>query len=67
MSSNVTNGLVDFLRNYRPERLKWQGGAVCPLVLAVLVRRMCTEIPLFVYAAEIAAAMMLLFLRKSTA
>ena len=44
-----------------------QGRAVCPLVSAVLARGVCAEIPLFFYAAEIAAAKMLLFFRKSVA
>ena len=35
------------LRYYRPERLKWQGRAVCPLVSAELARGVCAEIPLF--------------------
>ena len=38
-----------------------QGRAVCPLVSAVLARGLRAVIPLFFYAAEIAAAKMLLF------
>ncbi len=45
----------------------WQGRAACPLVSAVLARGLRAEIPQFFYAAEIAAAKMLLFFRKSTA
>ena len=41
------------------------GAPLCPLVSAVLARGVCAEIPLFFYAAEIAAAKMLLFLRES--
>ena len=40
---------------------------MCPLVSAVLVRALRAEIPLFFYAAEIAAAKMLLFFRESVA
>ena len=36
-----------------------------PLVSAVLARGVLAEIPLFFYVAEIAAAKMLLFFRKS--
>ena len=53
--------LGGLLRYYRPERLKWQGRAGCPIVSAVLARGVCAVIPLFFYADEIAAAMMLLF------
>ena len=38
---------------------------MCPLFSAVLARGVRAVIPLFLYAAEIAAAKMLLFLRKS--
>ena len=41
------------------------GAASRPLVSAVLARGVCAEIPLFFYGAEIAAAKMLLFFRKS--
>ena len=44
-----------------------QGAPLCPLVSAVLARGVRTEITRFFYAAEIAAAKMLLFLRKSAA
>ena len=57
--------LGGLLRYYRPERLTWQGRAVCPLVSAVLARGVCAVIPQFFYATEITAAMMLLFFRKS--
>jgi len=40
---------------------------VCPIVSAVLVRGVCAATPQFFYAAEIAAAKMLLFFRKSAA
>ena len=40
---------------------------MCPIVSAVLARGVCGVIPLFFYAAEIAAAKMLLFFRKSAA
>ena len=52
----------------RLERLTWQGRAgraLRPLVSAVLARGVRTEIPLFFYAAEIAAEGVLLFFRKS--
>ena len=38
---------------------------MCPLVSAVLARGVFAVIPLFFYAAEIAAAKMLLFFRES--
>ena len=38
-----------------------KGAPLCPLVSAVLARGVCAVIPLFFYAAEIAAAKMLLF------
>ena len=38
---------------------------MCPLVSAVLALGVLAEIPRFFYAAEIAAAKMLLFFRKS--
>ena len=74
--SNVTNGLADACATItarRPERFvaAEQGGvagrALRPLVSAELARGVCAVIPLFFYAAEIAAAKMLLFFRKSEA
>jgi len=53
--------LGGLLRYYLPERLTWQGRAVCPLVSAVLARGVCAVIPRFFYAAKIAAAKMLFF------
>ena len=44
-----------------------QGAPLRPLVSVELARGVCAEIPLFFYAAEIAAAKMLLFFRKSVA
>ena len=41
------------------------GSALCSFVSAVLARGVCAVTPLFFYAAEIAAARMLLFFRKS--
>ena len=69
--SNVTNGSADscaFIVARQLERLKWQGraGAV-DSVSAVLARGLRAVIPLFFYAAEIAAAKMLLFFRESVA
>ena len=65
---------VDLMAQRNPALLSPQGSlsvlrgrVVCPLVLAVLVRGMRAEIPRFFYAAEIAAAGMLLFFRKSAA
>ena len=43
------------------------GRALRPLVSAELARGVCAVIPLFFYAAEIAAAKMLMFFRKSEA
>ena len=50
----------------------WRGGVgcfigalLCPIDSAVLARGVLAEIPLFFYAAGIAAAMLLLFFRKS--
>ena len=69
--SNVTNGLAEYcaiIIATRPERLTWQGragSALRPLVSAVLVCGVRTEIPRFFYVAEIAAAKMLLFFRES--
>jgi len=42
-----------------------EGRALCPLASAVLAYALCAVIPLFFYAAEIAAAKMLLFFRES--
>ena len=44
-----------------------QAPPLFPLVSAVLARGVLAEIPLFFFAAEIAAAKMLLFFRKSAA
>ena len=41
------------------------GALLCPIDSAVLARGVLAEIPLFFYAAGIAAAKMLLFFRKS--
>jgi len=68
--SNVTNGLADSCATITakpPERLTWQGRAgraLGSLVSAVLARGLRAEIPRFFYAAEIAAAKMLLFFRE---
>ena len=70
LPSSVTNGLAASCATItarRPERFvaAEQGAPLCLLDSAVLVRALRAEIPLFFYAAEIAAAKMLLFLRKS--
>ena len=41
------------------------GALLCPIDSAVLARGVLAEIPLFFYAAGIAAAMLLLFFRES--
>ena len=41
-----------------------KGAPLCPLVSVVLARGVCTEIPLFFYAAEISVAKALLFFRE---
>ena len=43
------------------------GALLCPIDSAELARGVLAEIPLFFYAAEIAAAKMLFFFRKSAA
>ncbi len=76
--SSAKNGLAEsraFIIARRPEffvvawdrAVCFSGAQLCPIVSAVLARGLCVEIPLFFYAAEIAAARMLLFFRKSEA
>ena len=67
LSSSVTSASADFCATIGPSASLRQGRAVCPLVSAVLARGVCAVIPRFFYAAEIAAAKMLLFLRELAA
>ena len=73
MSSNVTSVSADSCATNTArqlERLTWRGragSALRPLVSAELALGVRAEIPRFFYAAEIAAAGMLLFFRKSAA
>ena len=69
LPSIVTNGSAESLAllSLQGSMSVLRGRAVCPLVLAELVRGLRAEIPRFFYAAEIAAAKMLLFLRESAA
>ena len=75
--SSVTNGLADSCATITARRLEFFvvarrgrvgcfiGALLCPIDSAVLARGVLAEIPLFFYAAGIAAAMLLLFFRKS--